>query len=194
MKKIVTYYAEDNKTFGTEKERREYEKKLRKVKMMKIQKAMCDLDGRIWKKYYPDEDTKISQPELHTACIWLRNDIVHILTDGDIGRSKAREDILAIIKAEEYGEEILKYIRMDNILEEVKIRTDYLSAFQKVECGSDLAGDIGYCLGKKDLYQLAKLHKSNKYRKKIEDLLTACNFHHECGKFVNKEYEGFLCK
>lgn len=56
----------------------------------------------------------------------------------------------------------------------------------------DLSHDIGYgfCLG--DIEALATLHKKNKYRKKIEALLTDCNFHYECGKFHNREYEEFI--
>lgn len=36
------------------------------------------------------------------------------------------------------------------------------------------------------------LHKANKCRKKIEDLLTDCNFHYESAKFHNKDYAEFL--
>jgi hypothetical protein len=37
-----------------------------------------------------------------------------------------------------------------------------------------------------------EIHKKNKFRKKIEDLLEDCNFHSECGFLCDKDYEGFV--
>lgn len=189
----IMYISEDGKKFETEKDCRNYEENLKREKIIAIQKTMIELDEKIWKKYYPNDNIEESKPELHVANIWLRNDIVHILVDENIDTIEAQKDILSIIEDTAYHKEILeKYILMDSILKEVKIRKDYKSAFAKVKDGSDIAHEINYTFGKSDLKQLAKLHKSNKCRKKIEDLLTCCNFHYACGKFLKKEYSEFL--
>jgi len=39
---------------------------------------------------------------------------------------------------------------------------------------------------------LTKLHKSKKFGKKIEDLLTDCNFHYECELMSSKDYSKWL--
>ena len=193
MRTETTYISEDGKKFETEKACREHEENIKRERIIAIQKTMCELDEKIWEKYYPNDNEEESKPELHTAYIWLRNDIVHILADDEIDTTEAEKDILSMIEDTKYHKEILsKYVLMDSIMEEVKIRKDYQSAFSKVESGSDLAHDVSYTFGKSDLKQLARLHKSNKCRRKIEELLTACNFHYECGKFANKDYAEFL--
>ena len=75
---------------------------------------------------------------------------------------------------------------------EKEIRENWESALEQVKDGTDLSSKIGYGFSDKDITELAKLHKANKFREKIEDLLTDCNFHYECGQFANGEYEEFL--
>ena len=75
---------------------------------------------------------------------------------------------------------------------EDEIREDWESALEQVKKGSDLSSKIGYGFSNEDITELAKLHKNNICRDKIEDLLTDCNFHSECSKFVNGEYDEFL--
>ena len=75
---------------------------------------------------------------------------------------------------------------------EEEIREDWKSALEQVEDGTDLSSIIGWAFSDKDITELAKLHKDNICRDKIEDLLTDCNFHSECSKFVDGEYDEFL--
>ena len=192
MVKEIRYIAQDGKKFETERECLEHESAVKRNEIENMQKTMCELDEKIWNKYYPQDSTE-EKPGLHTAYIWLRNDIVHILADNDIDTMEAEKEILAMIKETKYSKEILtEYIKWGSIKNEVEIRVDYQAAFKKVKSGSSLSHEINYTLGKNDLKQLAKLHKSNRCRKKIEDLLTDCNFHYECSKFANREYEEFL--
>lgn len=188
MKIEQTYIADDGKRFDDKNKCMKYESELRKKKQNEILQEIKDLDLEIWKKYYPDykED---NEPELYQAPIWLRNDIVAIIIDFH----ESENDIISIINRAKHGKEIIAdYLKLDLIRNEVMIRTDFLSALCSVEYGSDLSSSIQYSLSSKDLFELAKLHKANKCRRKIEELLTSCNFHYECGKFANKEYGEFL--
>ena len=75
---------------------------------------------------------------------------------------------------------------------EEEVREDWENALEQVNRGTDLSSKIGYGFTKNDIVELAKLHKANKFREKIEDLLTDCNFHYECGQFMIGEYDEFL--
>ena len=146
-----------------------------------------DLDYNIWKKYHPEYDGK-NEPDLNQAIIWLKNDISSIMVDFP----NSENDILNLIKNNEFGNEIISMIEMNEIRDDVNIRTDFLTALNSVKRGSDLSHRIGYALTPKDLSKLALLHKQNKCRNKIEELLTDCNFHYECCQFENQNYEEFL--
>ena len=137
---------------------------------------MVELDVKLWERYYPEQKGQ-PNPELYQAVDWLRADIEHIMLDFP----DSREDILNLIRINKYGKEILK-----------EIRSDFAAALKSVKSGSDLSSDLCWNLSNKDICKLAKLHKKNKYRKKIESLLTDCNFHYECGKFINGEYDEFI--
>lgn len=185
------YVAEDGKPFATEKECREYEKTLREQQVKMAQIAMKEIDAKIWKKYYPGKNATASEPELHVACIWLKNDIVEILCDESL--SVSMKDILSIIKENDYSDTILTdYISVDEIVAEVEIRRDFETAFSKVKYGGDLSYKIGWAISKRDLKNLAALHKTGKCKSKIEELLEDCNFHYECSKFSKGEYDKFL--
>lgn len=192
MEKRITYVAYDGTIFENEKTCRKYEKIKRKGEIEAVQKCMQNLDVALWKKFYPDTEDD-SCPELHVSDIWLRNDIIHILSDERFDVDETKNNIWDMIKATKHQEKILSdYIKEEGIMVEVKIKRDFLTALKNVKEGSDLAHEVGYCLSNQDLKKLASLHKANKCRKKIEDLLTACNYHGECSKFTQKEYEDYL--
>ena len=192
MKIETTYIADDGKRFANQEECKEYEKQQKEQKRKAIQQTMCDLDEKIWSHFYPNFKSEDS-PSLHTAGIWLRNDIVSVLSDTKIDMEIAKNTILSMINDTKYATDILDHeVKMVFIMKEVEVRRDFLSALKNVKDGSDLTSIIGYSLGDNDIKQLALLHKSNKCRRKIEDLLTACNFHYECGTFANKDYAEFF--
>lgn len=56
---------------------------------------------------------------------------------------------------------------------------------------SDIAHGIGWGFTHEDLETLMQLHKDGKYREKIEDLLTDCNFHSECSAWSDGDYRLF---
>ena len=192
MKIVKTFYANDGKKFDDEFECRKYEQMLmEKVKKEQheviVLQNVKDLDYNIWKKYHPEYDGK-NEPGLNQAIIWLKNDISSIMVDFP----NSEDDILNLIKNNEFGNEIISMIEMNEIRDNVNIRTDFLTALNSVKRGSDLSHRIGYALTPKDLSKLALLHKQNKCRNKIEELLTDCNFHYECCQFENQNYEEFL--
>ena len=188
MKVEKTYIADDGKRFDDENECIKYENELKQKAKNEILQEIKDLDLAIWKKYHPDYKCG-DEPELYQASMWLNTDITAIL----IEFPESEDEVISMIKNAKHGNEIIRdYLKLDAIKKEVMIRTDFLSALQSVESGSDLSSNIGYSLSSRDLSELAKLHKSNKCRIKIEELLTSCNFHYECGKFVKEEYDEFL--
>lgn len=55
--------------------------------------------------------------------------------------------------------------------------------------GGDLSDKIDFSFYKKDLLELTKLHKANRFRKKIEDLLDDCNYHSLSSCLGRKDYD-----
>jgi hypothetical protein len=53
---------------------------------------------------------------------------------------------------------------------------------------SDISHAIGWVFYREDLETLMALHKQNKHRQKIEDLLEDCNYHTECGDWHDGNY------
>lgn len=192
MRKEVTYYAEDNTPFKSESECKKYEEKKKREHITAVQTAMYELDDMFWKKFYPnDTEASTEGRELHIAYMWLKNDITAILSDESINNKTAEQFIRAELINHRYGTEIMKWIEHDSIFEAVKIKRDFTTAIENMDY-HDIASTLGYDFSKQDIKNLALLHKAKKNRKKIENLLTTCNFHYECGKFINKEYEEFL--
>ena len=186
----IKYIADDGTEFASKQHCQEYERMLKEKRTLAIQQIMCELDQTIWQKYRGSSD--MDEVPKHLASVWLRNDIVSVLSDEEIDAEQRLQEIIAIINETDYGSEILDLIKIQDIREEVKIRRDWPNALQKVKSGGQLSRNIGYRLSSVDLKKLALLHQSNRGRKKIEELLTNCNFHHEAGKFAIQQYEEFL--
>lgn len=183
-----TYIAEDGRKFEFEYECRKHEDELKENKRKALLQEIIELDEKIWKKYHPDYKDE-NRPNLQQAVIWLNYDISHILYEFP----DSETDILAIIKKSVYGDEIIeKYLNLDKAREKASIRRDFTAALKSVKYGSQLSSKLDWSFTDKDLKVLAELHKAGKFRKKIEDLLEDCNFHSECGKFINHDYDEFL--
>ena len=73
-----------------------------------------------------------------------------------------------------------------------EIRNDFAAALSSVDYGWKLSEPLHWGFHPKDLARLAKLHKANVLREKIEDLLDDCNFHKECGDFSSGNYDEYL--
>lgn len=188
MIKKILYVANDGLEFESEEECLNYEQKKKKEKTNQILEEIKNLDLEIWKKYHPDYNGE-NEPTLEQAPLWLSADVESILTEFP----DSEEDVLEMIQKSRYGEEILqKYIRIEEVKKAVSVRRDFLTALKSVKEGSDLAGVLHFGLSKKDIRELAKIHKSGKCRTKIENLLINCNYSTESGDFHAKRYEEYL--
>lgn len=167
--------------------------------MIKRTKELCDelwrLDTTIWKHFYPDDKKIYDRPNDCVLEMWLQEDIAHILRDDNVSDFEAEKWIRDFINQSAFAEDILKHcISIDKAAADANIRRDFYSALKKVKHGRELSGKLGYGFSKRDLEELAKLYKSNKCRRKIEELLTDCNFHSEVGLLSNGNYEDFFQK
>ena len=191
MRKEVKYIADDGKEFFDANECLSYEAKEKAKRTKKIQEEMIRLDDELWEKYVGKYEGT-AQPTLLTADLWLKNDIAAILMKFENYLVDTKDEIVGEIEKSPYGKEIMEILNFDKIMKSVLIRKDFKTALSKVKNGSSLSEKLGYSLSPGDLKELAKLHKSNKCRRKIEELLTDCNFHTECGKFASKQYDEYL--
>ncbi len=81
---------------------------------------------------------------------------------------------------------------MDKCIDDATIRKDFAAALKSVKHGDDLSGRLDWSFSPRDISELAKLHKAGKFRKKIEDLLTDCNFHSEYSMMTAKQYDELI--
>ena len=88
------------------------------------------------------------------------------------------------------------YLDRDDIREckkDAETRKDFAKAFKDSKRDAlDVAYDISYCLTSKDLRKLLSLHKQNRYRTKIEELLDYCDLIGEWKCIQEKKYDEFL--
>lgn len=200
MVKEIYYVANDGTRFKNEKECMEHEVLILNQEQNMFQEEIIRLDNEIWNYFRPNDTEVISEEAIkNNYMLWLKGDIVAILAydpfiETEEERNKVLTKIREIIDKSDLKDKVYRNLCFDNILKEVEIRTDYESALRKVKRGTELSHLLGYGLGRVDLYLLAELHKKNKFRKKIEDLLTDCNFHSECSDFSSGKYEEYLDK
>lgn len=159
-------------------------------KTVALSKVLLDLDNEITAHF---NLTLTVAPNENVAAMWLNADIPYILLKQEEGdREKAEEYIKAKIDATGRATEIYKVINWNSIKEKVKIRSDFASALRKVKNGAELAGRLGWSFSDDDLRQLTALHRKNRFRQKIEDLLTDANFHSECILLQDRKYDELL--
>lgn len=156
-------------------------------------KAMYDADCMLVEKYMPElksHDPRIDEflnsRNIGALSVWLRNDVAHCLKASKLEQS-SMDDIKSIVS----GCEDFDADDFNECIRDASIRLDFAEAFRHVKDGSALSGDLGYGFSKSDLRVLMNLHKAGKFRKKIEDILTDCNFHYESGLLSDRKYEEF---
>ena len=166
--------------------------------------AAARLDNVIWKHFHPEDD-KEHEINVDVVFAWLEADFVSVLIDKDIDTDEAEAWIEGKFDEEyelfrkkfpkETREDFMKRIanhHWQDITAEIDIRRDWSSAFRRVKDGSDLSGPVRYSFYQSDLYEFVRLHKANRFRKKIEELLTDCNFHGESGMLSEGMYDECL--
>ena len=207
MRKVITYYAEDGTPFNNEFDCRKYEREQKEIQMDEVCRCAKQLDEKIRKQYHcafladipldytNQEDEQI---DFYKYPMRLGIDIAEILSDetiiSDEDLEQKKNDIFKIIADSKYGSIIMEKWTMnkESIITAVSIRRNFLTALQDTKCGSDIASKLGYTFSRNDICKLAKIHKNNKYRRKIEDVLTTANFHSVCNMLCNQQYDKLL--
>lgn len=189
MKKKVTYEAADGKLFDNEIDCFCYERKLIEKQIWQEDHALADLDEKIRGKYGSAPSDEEIPP--NQAYIWLKADTEDILAEADENTFETvKKDIYQIISSDTYGKDFLKKYK-DDIELNISIRRDFDTAFKTMTV-TNIVENLEYMFSKRDLARLAVIHKSGKCRRKIEDILTAANFHTECSDFCSRDYDKYI--
>ena len=149
-----------------------------------------------------DKDAKVTEPRQNEPFIpglvaaQVKNAIVYLLMRGvqldEISRWLIKQDGWIEFSLQNPRNEGLSIL--EEAEQEAAIRMDFAKALKNAQKGSDLSYPLGFGFSKDDIRELAKLHKRNRYRRKIEDLLTDCNFHQECADFADGNYDEYLAE
>ena len=91
---------------------------------------------------------------------------------------------------EEY--EFMKESKEAEHFDERDVRKNFAKYLEKVPYGWDLSCVLEYGFSDIDISNLAKLYRDGKFRKKIEELLTDCNFHQEVEDFENGNFDPYI--
>lgn len=156
-----------------------------------------DVEVAVWKHFMPDDKTSngLDDSRMYLAC-WVLEDTIECLLQNGISWEDIESYLWATVCDMDGARELKVYIEdkvnFARARRAAEIRMDFASAFRGVREGRRLSGDLKYGFSPEDISNLARLHKSNKFRKKIEDLLEDCNFHKECGDFSVGNYEPYL--
>ena len=142
----------------------------------------------LWSLYWKNDDNSEAEKSLNNSTyfpqleIWLAADTAEALKKSKLNDLDKIKEIVAGSGAE---------IDFEKCVKEAEIRLDFASALRSVKRGTELSYPLGWGFDRDDLMALMELHRSNKFRRKIEDLLEDCNFHKECGLLSEKNYEEF---
>lgn len=192
---IIKYIANDGKEFNSQMDCENYEEELRQNKLQEQQKRFKDAYIEFTKVYYPNDTEsldKIQKLEHHYQVVaWFETDLK------TLGLTHPLDEIKELVYsylADCFIDktEIDKLFNWSEIAKDIEIRSDFATALKNCKRGTDLSNPLCYAFSSRDISNLAILHKSNKYRKKIEDLLEDCNFHYECGEFMQGNYAEFI--
>lgn len=153
-------------------------------------RTLLELDKQLFIHFHPAE--KLEELNFSDSALALRyivEDLDSLLVDF------AEEEVLEFYKKAAKDLAIASEVYVPCFEEARKsamIRKDWATALRRAKKGTDLSHKIRYALSKADIKELAKLHLSNKFRRKIEDLLEDCNFHAENSDFIDGKYENYL--
>lgn len=145
----------------------------------------------IGKRFYGSTWPMRNDLNVYQALNDLQADIAGALERAD-DMQAARDVIDEIIDHTDNPAVVRQYVSIDAAWRDAEIRRDWASALCAVRHGEDLSRDIDWAFSTRDIKNLAKLHKANRFRKKIEDLLEDCNFHKEAALMCSHQYDKLL--
>ncbi len=161
------------------------------MKIEKIYGEITRLNQVISEKYLNDSHP-LKPDNFELIPVWFMDDVEKIFMMSD-NSEQIKDEIIALLKASEFYDEIIDIMRgwemsINTIYEGAMIRKDFYSALKSAKKGTDLSHPLRYAFSDRDICNLAKIHKRGRFRRKIEDLLTDCNFHAECGLMYKGDY------
>ncbi len=170
--------------------------KAAKIKRQREVDRILKIDKEIWDKYNTSSEAVPVYPEMQNdnpafAILWLERGIEGLLTQG-VSAEVIRTELESRDMLETNPVYCSDKVRLYHIIKSVETRNNWEGALREVKKGTEISGTIDFGFTKKDISELAKLHKRNKFRRKIEELLEDCNFHYENGKFQAGEYDEFI--
>ena len=121
--------------------------------------------------------------------LWLQHDIAQAVIRNE---GITVDEIISEIKCWEHGDVILRGIEIKKVKSKIEVCSDWETALKMCKRSTELSSKVMYCFSERDLKILAVLHKENKFRSKIESLLTDCNYHKESADFRNRKYDGYI--
>jgi len=143
---------------------------------------------KLWEIYWKGENNSEALKRLEKGKeqwfldIWIESDVKSVLKKTKMSAIDRVRELIA-----EYGVKC----DVEECMRDARTRLDFAAALKSVRSGSDLSGRLGYSFDPSDLMELMRLHRGNKFRKKIEDLLTSCNYHGESGLLCSKKYDEY---
>lgn len=167
-------------------------KRLNKEEELIVATNLWHLDESLWKEYFEDWEGDEVPPfdAVGRAMLYLEADLEAILM------KNSEDAVRRSMERHAHGmrllEETMECVEFDKAVAAASVRKDFEGALKGVKKGRDLSEKIQWRLSDEDLMVLAGLHKDGRMRKKIEDLLTDCNFHAECSLFLMGRYDEFL--
>lgn len=188
----IIYRADDGTEFRNQTDCLLHERmsNLSHNKVINVKLAFFDVTKKLAKKYY-NEDLDESDFSILDFAKYIES-IVYDNYSKNFGKlNRLKSEMEGIIHKSKHSDMIMRQFDFDKARRKAEIRHNFADVLSKYE-GDEIAKKLEFTLWTSDLCELAKLHKANKCRKKIEDLLTDCNFHYESAKFHNKDYAEFL--
>lgn len=188
----IIYRADDGTEFRNQTDCLLHERmsNLSHNKVINVKLAFFDVTKKLAKKYY-NEDLDESDFSILDFAKYIES-IVYDNYSKNFGKlNRLKSEMEGIIHKSKHSDMIMRQFDFDKARRKAEIRHNFADVLSKYE-GDEIAKKLEFTLWTSDLCELAKLHKANKCRKKIEDLLTDCNFHYESAKFHNKDYTEFL--
>lgn len=164
---------------------------MNKVTDNELLRSVLKASQKIEKCFYRSTWPMRNDLNVNQALNVLQVDIAGALERSD-DMQAARDMIEEIIDHTDNPAVIRQYVSIDAAWRDAEIRRDWASALRAVRHGEDLSRDIDWAFSTRDIENLARLHRANRFRKKIEDLLEDCNFHKEAALMCSHQYDKLL--
>lgn len=194
----MTYDIHLKDVGGTNMKRDEAEKLKREKTVSKI----LTVETKLYNHYVPEESRKDrnypvwQRDNPYYAVMILKSTIEQIFIDYDVTVEEIKNLVKSLIKKNGLSGQLTDLFNPNTRIESIKktadIRKDWAGALRNVKRGTQLSSKIDYAFSEEDISELAKLHKKNHFRKKIEALLEDCNFHTEYSDFSSGIYDRYI--